>query len=267
MENNMKEVTDLSIIRKIVIFTEKHGHKINELSLEYNNDPVKMAFSVNMALNLIVHIETCEGAGKEILATMLMDDMPDMPKEFITEVYTLYKEYGRGALKIIIYRLLDNDGIDITDELGNVIKMLSEEVFPEESKPQGAGKEAADIIRMCLKYNLNTELDELFEGLSNIDSKRTFILTVETEHALRTVGNANFTTLIKMFSTQVVGVLNKVDDEKVRNGMLRELISSLYVKAVHLGNCKSDVDGLSKEITYMLTELDKVLNAEANSND
>ena len=267
MENNMKEVTDLSIIKKIVIFTEKHGQKINELSLEYNNDPVKIAFSLNMALNLMVHIETCEAAGKEILATMLMDDLPDMPRDFIVEVYTLYKEHGRGALKIIIDRLLDNHKVDITDELGKVINMLGDEVFPNESKSQTMGKEAADIIKMCLKYNLNTELDDLFDELNNVDSKRTFILTVETEHALRTVGNANFTTLIKMFSTQVVNVLNRVDDDEIRNGMINELIASLYAKAVHLGNCKPDVEGLSKEITHMLTELDKALNAEANSND
>ena len=59
----------------------------------------------------------------------------------------------------------------------------------------------------------------------------------------------------------------KVEDDEQRSGMINELIASLYAKAVHLGNCKSDVDGSSKEITYMLTELDKVLNAEANSND
>lgn len=263
----MKEVTDLSIIKKVVIFTEKHGYKINELSLEYNNDPVKMAFSINMALNLMVHIETCETAGKEILSTMLMDDLPDMPREFITEVYTLYKEYGRGALKIVIDRLLDNHKVDITDELGKVIKMLTEDVFPNESKEQTMGKEAADIIKMCLKYNLNTELDDLFDGLDNIDSKSTFILTIESEHALRTTSNANFVTLIKMFSTQVVNVLNKVDDENIRNGMLNDLIASLYAKAVHLGNCKPDVEGLSKEITHMLIELDKALDAEPNSND
>ena len=267
MENNMKEVTDLSIVKKIVIFTEKHGYKINELSLEYNNDPVKMAFSINMALNLMVHIKTCETTGKEVLATMLMDDLPDMPREFITEVYTLYKEYGRGALKIVIDRLLDNHKVDITDELGKVIKMLTEDVFPDESKEQTMGKEAANIIKMCLKYNLNTELDDLFEGLDNIDSKSTFILTIESEHALRTTGNANFVTLIKMFSTQVVNVLNRVEDDEIRNGMINELIASLYAKAVHLGNCKPDVEGLSKEITHMLTELDKALNAEANSND
>ena len=263
----MKEVTDLSIIKKIVIFTEKHGQKINELSLEYNNDPVKMAFSLNMALNLMVHIETCETAGKEILATMLMDDLPDMPRDFIVEVYTLYKEHGRGALKIIIDRLLDNHKVDITDELGKVINMLGDEVFPNESKEQTMGKEAANIIKMCLKYNLNTELDDLFDELNNVDSKRTFILTVETEHALRTVGNANFGTLIKMFSTQIVNVLSQVEDDEQRSGMINELIASLYAKAVHLGNCKSDVEGLSKGIIHMLTELDKALNAEANSND
>ena len=104
----MKEVMDLSIIRKIVIFTEKHGCKINELSLEYNNDTKKMALSLNMALNLMVHIETSERAGKEVLATMLMDELPDMPGQFITDVYTLYREHGRGALKVVIDRLLKN---------------------------------------------------------------------------------------------------------------------------------------------------------------
>ena len=263
----MKEVTDLSIVKKVVIFTEKHGQKINELSLEYNNDPVKMAFSINMALNLMVYIETCETAGKEILATMLMDDLPDMSKEFTTDVFSLYREHGRAAIKIIIDKLLDDHKVDITDELSKVIKMLTQDVFPNESKEQTMGKEAADIIRMCLKYNLNTELDDLFDGLDNIDSKSTFILTIESEHALRTTGNANFVTLIKMFSTQVVNVLNKVDDENIRNGMLNDLIASLYAKAVHLGNCKPDVEGLSNEITHMLTELDKALNAEPNPND
>ena len=103
--------------------------------------------------------------------------------------------------------------------------------------------------------------------MNGVDSKSTFIFTIENERSLRTVGNANFTTLIKMFSTQVVNVLNRVDDDEIRNGMINELIASLYAKAVHLGNCKPDVEGLSKEITHMLTELDKALNAEANSND
>lgn len=263
----MKEVTDLSIVKKVVIFTEKHGCKVKELSLKYNNDPVKMAFSINMCLNLMVHIETCETAGKEITLSMLIGDLPDIPAEFITDVFSLYREHGRAAIKIIIDRLLDDNKIDITDELGKVIKMLTEDVFPNESKEQSMGKEAADIIKMCLKYNLNTELDDLFEGLDNIDSKSTFIFTIETEHALRTTGNSNFVTLIKMFSTQVVNVLNRVEDDEMRNGMLNELIASLYAKAVHLGKCKWDVDGLSKEITHVLTELDKALNAEPDSND
>ena len=271
MENNMRESTgltaDLSILKKVVIFTEKHGYKINELSLEYNNDPVKMAFSINMCLNLMVYIETSEATGKEITSSMLKGDLPNMSDGFISEVLSLYREHGRSAIKIIIDRLLENNKIDITDELGNVIKMLTEEVFPIESKEQSMGKEAADIIKMCLKYNLNTELDDLFYELNNVDSKRTFILTVETEHALRTVGNANFGTLIKMFSTQIVKVLSQVEDDEQRSGMINELIASLYAKAVHLGNCKSDVEGLSKGITHMLTELDKALNAESNTNN
>ena len=70
-----------------------------------------------------------------------------------------------------------------------------------------------------------------------------------------------------MFSTQIVKVLSRVGDDEQRSGMINELIASLSAKAVHLGNCKSDVEGLSKGITHMLTELDKALNAESNPNN
>ena len=177
MENNMKN-TDIEVIKKVVIFTTNQGINISELSLKFNDNRKLLAHSINMCVNLMVYIEQSEARKEEVTVETIIRDVSGINHEFVKDVMDRYIKDGRKAIMKVLAEHKAN-GIEMNNDVSDVVDLMIQEVFPNRDNDKSMGQEAANIIEMCLKYNLRTELGELFDGLKKIDTKTTFLFAVD----------------------------------------------------------------------------------------
>ena len=144
---------------------------------------------------------------------------------------------------------------------------MLQEVFPNRDNDKSMGQEAANIIEMCLKYNLRTELGELFDGLKKIDTKTTFLFAVDDDGNISTAGNANMVTLIRLFTSQTTSILARVENESDKNAMMLELMAKLYTSFVTVGGCEHNLQRLSEYLQQGINDYISVSTDELNTND
>lgn len=243
MENNMKN-TDIEVIKKVVIFTTNQGINISELSLKFNDDRKLLAHSINMCVNLMVYIEQSEARKEEVTVETIIRDISGINHEFVRDVMDRYTKDGRKAIMKILAEHKAN-GIEMNNDVSDVVDLMIQEVFPNRDNDKSMGQEAANIIEMCLKYNLRTELGELFEGLRKIDTKTTFLFAVDEGGNISTAGNASMVTLIKLFISQSSTTLSEVENESDKNAMMLEVMAKLYTAFVTIGGCEHNLQRLS----------------------
>ena len=265
MENNMKN-TDIEVIKKVVIFTTNQGINISELSLKFNDDRKLLAHSINMCVNLMVYIEQSEERKEEVTVETIIKDISGINREFIRDVMDRYKQDGRKAISKILAEHRSN-GIEMNSDVSDVVDLMLQEVFPNMDNDKSMGQEAANIIEMCLKYNLRTELGELFDGLKKIDTKTTFLFAVDDNGNISTAGNANMVTLIRLFTSQTTSILARIENESDKNAMMLELMAKLYTAFVTIGGCEHNLSRLSEYLQKDISDYIAMSTDESDTND
>ena len=265
MENNMKN-TDIEVIKKVVIFTTNQGINISKLSLKFNDDRKLLAHSINMCVNLMVYIEQSASRNEEVTVETIIKDIPGINHEFIKDVMDRYKQDGRKAITKILAEHRAN-GIDMNSDVSDTVDLMIQEVFPNKDNDKSMGQEAANIIEMSLKYNLRTELGELFDGLKKIDTKTTFLFAVDEDGGISIAGNANMVTLIKLFISQTTSIIAKVENESDKNSMMLEVMAKLYTAFITIGKCEHNLDRLSEYLQKDINDYIAMRTDESNTNN